>query len=393
MIRNIFTLAAAVSILMACSSNNGSTYINITSPEDVELIVYELNPKSADPIDTVSVIANETYNYELAIDTANFHMITLANSLRAAIFVEPGDDISIDITKDAEKYNYEVSGSKESERIKRIVAKVEATNEAYFKMTQQLQSPEAAMAMADSLQKDFQKKFDTTKNALLAMIDENPGSISNLFIYPQSVARAQLVSAEENFEYYEKVGNALKESYPSNKHVPFFNETLTKMKEQLERSRKFEETQKNIAPGKPVPEISMNDKDGNPIALSDLRGKVVLIDFWAAWCRPCRSENPNLVKTYKDYKDKGFTIYSVSLDGLPQQANAKAEWLAAIEQDGLIWENHVSDLKSWNSPVVDQFGFQGIPYTVLIDQEGTIIGTNLRGMSLRAKLAEVFGDA
>lgn len=137
-------------------------------------------------------------------------------------------------------------------------------------------------------------------------------------------------------------------------------------------------TQKNIAP-----EIEMVDPTGKVRRLTDLRGKYVLIDFWASWCNPCRMENPNVVKVYKEYKDKGFDIFSVSLD------TEQDRWKKAITADNLIWANHVSDLKGWQSDVVSQFQFQGIPHTLLLDPEGKIIATNLRGPALEQKLKEV----
>jgi thiol-disulfide isomerase/thioredoxin len=112
-----------------------------------------------------------------------------------------------------------------------------------------------------------------------------------------------------------------------------------------------------------APDIALKNPEGKVIKLSSLRGKIVLIDFWASWCGPCRKENPNVVAVYNKYKDKGFTVYSVSLD-----KDAEA-WKRAIKADGLIWPNHVSDLLQWESPMPQLYGFQGIPYTVLIDKQ------------------------
>lgn len=133
-----------------------------------------------------------------------------------------------------------------------------------------------------------------------------------------------------------------------------------------------------------APEISMKNPAGKTIKLSSLRGKIVLIDFWASWCGPCRRESPNVVRLYNQYKDKGFTVFSVSLD---EDHDA---WKKAIAADGLIWPNHVSDLLGWKTPMTQLYGIEGIPHTVLIDKEGKIIGTGLRGESLEQKLKEIF---
>jgi thiol-disulfide isomerase/thioredoxin len=122
--------------------------------------------------------------------------------------------------------------------------------------------------------------------------------------------------------------------------------------------------------------------DGKPVSISSFRGKYLLVDFWASWCGPCRGENPNVVAAYNKYKDKNFTILGVSLD------QDKASWLQAIKKDGLAW-NHMSDLKYWNSAAVEAYHFDGIPFNVLIDPNGKIIASSLRGPELDAKLAEV----
>ena len=132
-----------------------------------------------------------------------------------------------------------------------------------------------------------------------------------------------------------------------------------------------------------APEISANNPDGKPIKLSDLRGKIVLIDFWASWCAPCRKENPTIVKLYEKYKDKDFTILSVSLD------QDLINWRGAIKIDGLKWPNHVSDLKGWGSEVISSYNFNEIPHTVLVNKEGKIIGQDLRGIELEQKIAEI----
>jgi thiol-disulfide isomerase/thioredoxin len=148
------------------------------------------------------------------------------------------------------------------------------------------------------------------------------------------------------------------------------------LQEDLDRARR-------LLPGAEAPDFSQNTIEDKPFKLSQLRGKYVLIDFWASWCGPCRRENPNVVKMYETYKDKGFEILSVSLD------NAKDRWLQAIADDQLTWK-HVSDLKGWKNEVAQLYEVSSIPKTFLLDPQGKILATDLRGEALEAKLKEIF---
>jgi thiol-disulfide isomerase/thioredoxin len=136
--------------------------------------------------------------------------------------------------------------------------------------------------------------------------------------------------------------------------------------------------------GKKAPEFEALTPDGKPLKLSEILGKVTLIDFWASWCGPCRQENPNVVAAYAKYHNKGFDIISVSLD----RPGADAAWKAAIEKDKMTWF-HVSRLQHWNDPIAKSYNVTGIPATFLLDENGVIIAKNLRGLELHKKLAEI----
>ncbi|MFT4522352.1 MAG: peroxiredoxin [Bacteroidia bacterium] len=173
--------------------------------------------------------------------------------------------------------------------------------------------------------------------------------------------------------------------------VTVLNKALVVMKKDAPKhplTKALESKINNIAPlsvGGLAPEIALKSPDGEVITLSSLRGKVVLIDFWASWCGPCRKENPNVVRMYKKYHDQGFEVYSVSLD------NSKDKWMNAIQQDGLTW-THVSDLKGWQSSAAQLYKVSGIPKTFLLDTEGRILATDLRGSDLEARLAQLFAQ-
>ncbi len=191
----------------------------------------------------------------------------------------------------------------------------------------------------------------------------------------------------------------LKDQHPNENHKSYqaFVDQLTKQANARKRVEK-------IKVGQAAPDIAMPDPNGKIRKLSDLKGKVVLLDFWASWCAPCRRANPHVVEVYNKYKNKGFDVYSVSLDGLDEAskrkfrlddaayekkiADAKRRWLKAVKADNLTWDNHVSELKKWDAQSARDYGVSGIPKTFLIDREGNIAAVNPR-FTLEQELLKV----
>ncbi|MEA2043659.1 MAG: TlpA disulfide reductase family protein [Bacteroidota bacterium] len=208
----------------------------------------------------------------------------------------------------------------------------------------------------------FRLEMEKKRQAqIVDLIEKNKSPLISLVFVDE-------LSPEEYPELFNKLAENLK-GYEDNEMV---SEFLNKVN-----------SSKKLAINSMAPEIDLPSPDGENIKLSSLRGQYVLIDFWAAWCRPCRMESPNLVKAYKKYHDKGFEIYSVSLD------QTKDDWVNAIENDMLQDWVHVSDLKYWNSVAAEEYNVTGIPFSLLIDKKGKIIAKNLRGEKLQEKLAEL----
>jgi peroxiredoxin len=191
-----------------------------------------------------------------------------------------------------------------------------------------------------------------------------------------------IFSFPEDEEIFDFVLKNMQEYNPDVAYTESLKSDINKMRMQSEQKQP---KKGNYGVGDIAPNITLKTPDGETESLHDLRGQYVLLDFWAAWCRPCRMENPNLVSTYNKYKSDNFTIFQVSLD------KTKERWVNGIEKDNLSQWHHVSDLKYWNSESAALYGVRGIPANFLLNPEGEIISTNLRGPALGKKLEEIFG--
>lgn len=215
-----------------------------------------------------------------------------------------------------------------------------------------------------SYQKELNEKDAYTAKRTRELMLENKSDLSVLMFLDNFAQDKALVT---------EVVEALHSVYPNHPLVE-------------ERYNKINNPQHRTAEGNIAPELEFSDPNGQVRKLSDLKGKVVLVDFWASWCGPCRKENPHVVAMYNKYHDKGFEVFSVSLD---QRAE---NWKAAIAKDGLVWPNHVSDLKGWGSAAAKIYGVSSIPCTFLLDKDGRILARGLRGESLTQALKRIFGE-
>jgi peroxiredoxin len=184
----------------------------------------------------------------------------------------------------------------------------------------------------------------------------------------------------------------LETTYPEDPSTAEYKTLLSQIEIQIARMKANEK----IKVGMPAPDIKLPNPDGEEMALSELKGKIVLLDFWASWCGPCRRENPNVVRVYDQYKDQGFTVFSVSLDGLDERTkarlganqidqylvNEKKKWENAIAQDNLKWDYHVSELKKWDTEAAAMYGVSAIPKAFMIDREGKIAAVGVRGAAM-----------
>jgi len=217
------------------------------------------------------------------------------------------------------------------------------------------------------------KELEAERNVLFDEIDEYYFQFIELhnesYVVPMILqSMSYNMTGEEIESYVEQLDSKLMET----KIIKDINERVEKLKK--------------VAIGQKAPEFTQNDPDGNPVSLSEVLGSdLLLIDFWAAWCGPCRQENPNVVAVYNDYHDKGFNVLGVSLD------RDKDDWLKAIEDDQLTW-TQVSDLNFWENEAAQLYAVNSIPTNFLLDSEGVIIATNVRGEELRKKVAEILGE-
>jgi len=328
--------------------------------------VEEVTEKGLVPIDTLVVNESGDFVSYLNIEEPSFYRVNINDrQIVSLILTGAEEEVELNAHGDDPRGFSEISGSYDTEYKNQIDELVQGYQQE-IQSFRQIQMQARASNDANAFQTAQMQMLDLagrTEKELKRIIRDASPSLA-------AVYGLQMIDVNQNVEFVDSIAMQLQAEVPNNFQV---SNLVTRIS-----------ATKSLAVGKEAPEISLANPDGEVITLSSLRGNYVLVDFWAAWCGPCRRENPNVVRVYNEYSEQNFEILGVSLD------RTRDKWLGAIEQDGLPWL-HVSDLKYWRSQAAQDYQVSAIPATFLIDPDGIIIAKNLRGASLEAKLREIFG--
>ena len=333
-------------------------------------VYLETNSQPTRKIDSTKVDAGNTFTLNSKVaDGGEVFVLNVGGGQKMALLVEGGETLKVAAdgfkmdAKTGQVGKATVTGSKNMEYYEKLnalrndmEAKVASWNKQVAAATEKKDNKTIAQ-----IEKDYEVAEQDVVTKVKAMLPDMGTSLVSLFAL-------NFINIDTDLATYDALAQRFEKENPTSPHAKSLIGRVARIK--------------GVSVGALAPDISLSDTTGNPVALSSLRGKYVLLDFWASWCGPCRQENPNVVRMYNKFKDKGFAIYSVSLD------QAKANWTKAIRNDNLTW-THVSDLKFWQSAAAQQYGVQAIPATFLLDKDGKIIAKNLRGDALEQKLEEI----
>jgi thiol-disulfide isomerase/thioredoxin len=363
-IQTIIVLLLSIQLLSQINVNVSGNIFNLTKDS-----IYISSVEGNRYVNHLSAFPDKKGNYTLKgkVPAPNYYQFRVGNSVIHIILKEGS---SFQIHGDGAKFQqfHNIVNSDETIKLNEFVNTMAVYNHKKDSASAYLRKfPDQETQVNQSFTNTF-LEFKMYKENFLK---ENKNS-------PALLPMLNEIDPDKEFEFYEEVIKQLVEGFG-------VSPMIQSVKQQYEQTKSKKEAMSFLDNGKPAPDFSQTKVDGTTMKLSDLKGKVVLLDFWASWCGPCRKENPTVVKLYEKYKNDGFTVMSVSLD------KDRQPWLDAIKKDNLSWPNHVSDLKFWQNEAAKQYKVSSIPFTVLIDKDGNIINKNLRGEELTQTLRTIFG--
>ncbi|MAO32695.1 MAG: hypothetical protein CL824_04230 [Crocinitomicaceae bacterium] len=368
-------------LLFSCTSEDEVTRSNFEINGIIKgaenQFLYLQAPSENGIIEVAKVKLSGAGSFSIKGDIPGFSLYNLRlgedNSKIILLPIAPNDKLAINTTVKSFNDKPLISGiswSKQANEYYAFIDKQKKRSEKFKNLNQ------------NSSNNDFQDYLISARNKIdsfsIASLKKNPQSTFNIVLFPALFPLSSIENWDKNnLLLMRQVIRDLRNKFSKSALVNRYSNQVDKIEgAYLEYI--------SMKGGKiDAPDFALQTVYGDKLKLSDLQGKYVLIDFWASWCGPCRRENPNLVRLFKKFRKKDFTILSVSLD------NNIDAWKKAIEKDGLIWKNHVSDLLGWESPLTKIYKFNQIPHTVLVNKEGKIIAKNLRGKQLENKLLEI----